>query len=223
MNERTRVIIKNMQLTYINNNQTRLLIFFCGFYTDENCFKDFDNSKYDILYVYDYSTIDYDIFDNFNFSPYIEIDLIAYSYGVWATGVMNLARALPPINRSLAVCGTFKPIDDVYGVPQKIYDVMLKTLNGKALEVFETKMFQGTEIKKSARAIENLREELENIKEMSAMRSHFDFDCVICAKNDRIIPFSAQENHWATHRNKKILDTGHFPFFEFSGFEEMLQ
>ncbi len=214
--------MKIMQLTYINNNQNKLLIFFCGFYTDENCFKDFDHKTHDILHVYDYSTIDYDIFDDFDFSPYTEIDLIAYSYGVWATGVMNLARALPKIDRSLAICGTFKPIDDVYGVPSKIYDIMLKNLNTSTLSTFESKMFQGAEIKKSARTIENLREELENIKEMSAMKTHFDFDSVICAKNDRIIPFSSQENHWATHPNKKILNTGHFPFYEFGGFEEML-
>ena len=50
----------------------------------------------------------------------------------------------------------------------------------------------------------------------------FDFDCVICAKNDRIIPFRSQENHWAGHKNKKILNSGHFPFYEFSSFEEML-
>ena len=211
-----------MRLTYVNNDKTKLLIFFCGFYTDENCFKDFDNKTHDILYVYDYSTIDYDVFDDFEFAPYSEIDLIAYSYGVWATGVMNLARALPQIDKSLAVCGTFRPIDDIYGVPQKIYDIMLKSLNASTLANFETKMFQGTEIKKSSRTIENLCEELENIKELSAMKSDFNFDCVICAKNDRIIPFSAQENHWAVHHNKKVLNTGHFPFYEFNCFEEML-
>jgi len=211
-----------MQLTYINNKQTRLLLFFCGFYSDENCFEDFDDGTYDILYIYDYSTIDHDIFDDFDFSRYNEIDLIAFSYGVWIAGIMNLARALPEINKSLAVCGTFKPIDDVYGVPHKVFEIMLKAMSAPTIAVFESKMFQGTKIRKSARVIENLREELENIKEMNAMKSEFDFDCVMLAKNDRIIPFSSQENHWAIHPNKKVLNTGHFPFYEFSDFKEML-
>ncbi len=212
-----------MKLQHINNDSLKLLIFFCGFYTDENCFLDFDDGSHDILFVYDYSQLDYDIFNDFDFSPYSEIDLIAFSYGVWATGVMNLANTLPKINRSIAVCGTFKPIDDYYGVPQRIFEIMLNTLSSPTLAVFESKMFQGATIKKSQRDIENLREELVNIQKMSNEPSYFDFDCVICAKNDRIIPFRSQENHWAAHRNKKVLNAGHFPFYEIKSFEEMLQ
>lgn len=211
-----------MKLAEICHDKTKLLIFFCGFYTDKNCFVDFDNGQSDILFVYDYSSIDCDIFDDFDFTPYSEINLLAYSYGVWVTGILGIKKCLPPINKSLAVCGTFKPIDEIYGINEKIYNIMLNSFCANTIEVFEGKMFQGTEIKKSQRNIENLREELANIKKLNGLESYFDFDTVILSKKDRILPFSSQENQWAVHTHKVILDTGHFPFYEFNDFEEML-
>lgn len=211
-----------MKLYHSNNDSTRLLIFFAGFYTDENCFLDFDNQKSDVLYIYDYSVINFDIFDDFDFSPYLEINLMAYSYGVWAAGIINNNKCMPEINKSCAICGTLKPIDDNYGVPKNIFDIMLKSLSADSLKTFEEKMFKGVEIKKSKRQLENLRAELNNIKLLSNMGSNFEFDKIILAKKDRIIPYSAQANYWAGHKNQLILNTGHFPFYEFENFDEML-
>src|SRR5699024_7135742 len=73
-----------MKFCHINHDKTRLLIFFCGFYTDENCFAEFDNNTSDILFIYDYSYLDFEEISYFDFSPYVEINLIAYSYGVFA-------------------------------------------------------------------------------------------------------------------------------------------
>lgn len=221
-----------MKLAHIHNDKTALLIFFCGFYTDANCFLPFDNGAFDVLYVSDYSEIDFGIFDDFDFSPYCEINLIAYSYGVWAAGVLAAAKCLPPVDKSLAVCGTFKPIDDNYGVPVIIYDLMLKSLlsssAGVVIETFKKRTYTGVDIhiKDADRQIDSLKEELENIKELAGkIESRFDFDCVIIGKNDKIIPPRAQRNFWQghlSHRRVRELDTGHFPFAEFANFEEML-
>ena len=67
-----------MKLFHINNDSTRLLIFFAGFYTDNNCFMEFDNKKSDILFVYDYSDLNFDEIAYFDFTPYVEINLIAW-------------------------------------------------------------------------------------------------------------------------------------------------
>ena len=206
-----------MKLCHINHDKTKLIIFFGGFYTDENCFCDFDCGESDILFVYDYSEINPDIFDDFDFTPYVKINLIAYSYGVWACGLIK--NELPEINNSVAICGTFMPVDDNYGVPKRVFDIMLNALSETTLEDFERKMFHGVDMKKSLRTLENLRSELDNIAALAHLKSNFDFDKVIIARRDRIIPYASQMNFWAQHPNKTIVETGHFPFEELGNFE----
>ncbi len=219
---------KKLQLKHINNDSTSLIIFFCGFYTDYNCFLEFDNKKSDILFVYDYSDMDLDDLKYFDFSFYTQIDLIAYSYGVWASNFVYNQNILPEINSSTALCGTFYPINNQYGVSEKIYGLMLNSLNSSTIEKFEKNMQVGSnspiDIKKADRTIENLKDELVNIQKLSATKldKEFEFDKVVVAKKDRIIPHSSQMNFWANHRNIVELNCSHFPFFEFNNLQEVL-
>ncbi len=215
-----------MKLFHINNDSTRLLIFFAGFYTDNNCFMEFDNKKSDILFIYDYSDLNFDEIAYFDFTPYVEINLIAYSYGVFAANLA--ADFLPEINNSVAISGTIFPIDENYGIKPKIYDLMLNSFNLDVIQNFKNKMEMnsGGIIQNSKREIENLKSELMNIKNFvlnNEIKENFEFSKVIITKKDRIIPYLAQKSFWEGHRNVYELDLGHFPFFNFKNFDEILE
>ncbi len=217
-----------MRLNHINHDKTRLLLFFGGFNTDYNCFEQFDTKTSDILFVNDYSNMDFEELRYFDFSFYTEINLIAYSYGVWALNQAYLARALPEINKSIAICGTFYPVHSEFGINPKVFNIMLNALSLQTMANFEKNMLAncaGGEFKKADRTLENLRQELINIKASAVQNldeDGFEFDTVITTKNDKIFPYKAQEAFWANHRHKIALNTGHFPFFEFETLDKIL-
>ena len=197
-----------MKLFHVNNDKLKLLIFFCGFYTDPECFIEFDNGSSDILFVYDYSTLNSGELEYFDFSIYTEINLIAYSYGVF--GANESYRALPEINNSVAISGTIYPIDEFFGIKPKIYDLMLNSFNEEVIKNFKAKMeIDSGTIKNSKRTVENLK--------------NFKFDKVIITKKDRIIPYSSQKNFWELHNNIEEINCGHFPFFNYKDFDEILE
>lgn len=215
-----------MKFFHVNHDKTRLLIFFCGFYTDENCFCEFDNNTSDILYIYDYSDLNFEELSYFDFSPYVEINLIAYSYGVF---VANEAKDyLPFIDKSIAISGTIYPIDENFGIKPKIFDLMLYAFNEDVIKNFKEKMELNSNgiIKNAKREIDNLKDELNNIKnyvQNNEIKKHLEFDSVIITKKDRIIPYMAQKLFYEKHKNILELNTGHFPFFEFNNFDEILE
>lgn len=223
-----------MQFHHINHDRTKLLIFFGGFYTDYNCFEEFDTKTSDILFINDYSNLDFEELRYFDFSPYSEINLIAYSYGVWATNEAYKARALPEINKSIAISGTYYPVHEKFGISPKIFNIMLNALSVDTMARFRENMLSGGaggEIKQAERTLDNLRDELINIKKYSVMPAddadEFEFETYIMTKNDKIFPYRAQENFFNSRDWKNthsvILNTGHFPFFEFENFDNILE
>lgn len=218
-----------MKSEFINHGKNSLIIFFCGFYTDANCFIEFDNCKHDLLFIYDYSDMNDNPLEYFDFLPYTQINVIAYSYGVWALNYIYNLDLLPQIDKSCCISGTYKPVDNTYGVNEKIFEIMELSLNLDVIGKFEQKMALGSSscatIKKANRTVENLKEELKSIRETSSClmsSSDFEPDRVILTKKDRIFPYTSQANFWTRHKNKLELECGHFPFFEFADFDEIL-
>lgn len=215
-----------MKSFFVNHDKTRLLIFFCGFYTDADCFIDFDNNKSDILFIYDYSDLDFSELEYFDYTPYTEINLIAYSYGVFACNIASCY--LPQINNSVAISGTIYPIDENYGIKPKVYDIMLEYFDESVLQNFKAKIEANSNgiIRSAKRGINSLKEELLSIRnyvQNNEIIQNFDFEKVIITKKDRIMPYVAQKSFWEFHNNVQELNTGHFPFFEFSDFDEILE
>ncbi len=215
-----------MKLFHINHDKTRLLIFFCGFYTNAESFAEFDNATSDILFVYDYSDLDFSELEYFDFSFYAEINLIAYSWGVFAANIGS--GFLPPLDKKVAISGTIFPIHDTYGIPLKIVDLMLNNFNEDVVLNFKNKMELNSNcnIKAVKRTVENLKEEMISIKNYvlsHEIRESLNFDFVVITKKDKIFSYKNQINFWAGHNNILELDMGHFPFFYFENFDKILE
>lgn len=195
---------------------------------DEKPFLHLDDKKSDILFVWDYSDLGFfpEKKDKIalDFDAYKNIYLIAFSYGVWASSFIKL----PQLKKSVAVAGTGYVIDDKYGITQKVFDLMLDSISPQVMEKFGQRMFLNIndwdkyKRIKPERDFYDVKRELEEIKKnASKVFSQRKFDSAILCEKDKIFPFSSQKNYFK-NTPQTIINTGHFPFFEFKSFSEIL-
>ena len=121
------------------------------------------------------------------------------------------------------------------GIPVKIFELTLKHaasgLGGKFYKnVFQTfKEYEEYLKNPVQRSIENRVEELENLYDLIRQQpADFDgekfYDCAVVCQNDKIIPSANQS---ASHNKNNVpvisLDCGHFPFYNFSKWDEIIE
>lgn len=93
----------------------RLILIFAGWSTSADFYKDVAVDGYDVMVASDYSDMD---FPKDMLRGYSIVCLFAWSLGVFAA-----SRSLPfeRIALAVAVNGTERPVDDSYGIPERIF------------------------------------------------------------------------------------------------------
>lgn len=216
-----------MQFHWLNKqNNSKLIIFFAGWSFDENPFKFLACENFDVLIVYDYSTIDENIE---KFTSYKEINLIAWSMGVFVAYLLK--DKLPKFNKKIAINGTPLPVNDEFGIPVKPFLLTLRHartgLEGKFYQnIFDTKEeFEKYSTMSVNRSIENRETELKSLydKIRSAEINYSRFyDKVLISSRDKIIPTKNQINFWQNNAEIEMLESGHFPYYNFKSWNEIL-
>ena len=203
-----------MKYKWLNLKKNReVIIFFNGWGMDESVIKHLNYGSYDVLMFYDYNTLDTD-FDFKSLEKYEKRYLIAWSMGVMTASLFNIDYA-----RKTAVNGTLKPIDNKFGIPERIYDLTVRGFNEKGRERFMRSMFS------EASLLPEVKRDLENQKsELSALKNYlsdesFKYDKVLISRDDKIIPAKNQSAFWNIEPN---LEGGHSPFLLFKSWEELL-
>lgn len=223
-----------MKAHWLNRqNNKNLIVFFAGWSFDYNPFCNHPEcGDNDLLMIYDYNNMD--IPDELKtLNNYESKILAAWSMGVFAA---YLNRVLfEDFNKKIAVNGTITPVDDKFGIPVKIFELTLKHaasgLGGKFYKnVFQTLKEYEEYLKNPVqRSIENRVEELENLYDLIRQQpADFDgekfYDCAVVCQNDKIIPSANQS---ASHNKNNVpvisLDCGHFPFYNFSKWDEIIE
>ena len=103
------------------NDNSKVILFFNGWGQDHSIINHLDRSSYDIIAFSDYDddfTIDESVLQN-----YSEINVVAWSMGVWACA-KALQNTRLKLKRSIAINGTLRPIDDNKGISDFIKDVV---------------------------------------------------------------------------------------------------
>ncbi len=201
-------------------NNDKLILIFNGWGMNETPFKHLLCENYDVLIFSDYKNFNLDL-KTFNFDKYSKKYLLAWSMGVYTSGLFY--ETLNKFDRKIAINGTGKIVDDNFGIPNRIYDVTVKFLNETSLDKFIKNMFNNKlnpEIT-ITREIEDLREELIKIKNLK-IEKLLDFDKVIISTLDRIIPSKNQINFWKNKTEIIKITSTHCPFNQFKTFEEIL-
>ncbi len=190
-----------MRHYFIRQKQaSRLTLFFAGWGMDEYPFMDCASSDSDLLVCYDYRSLD---FDFTLLQGYREIRLIAWSMGVWAASVVLQDVELPFCER-VALNGTMTPVDDRKGISEKVFEGTLLGLNEVTLEKFIRRMCLRKENleaflpKRPRRLVEELKEELQKIKEQVNFYAvpGFKWDKVVIGRDDLVFTAANQRNAW---------------------------
>ena len=108
-----------------NNNQ--LIIFFNGWGMSDSVLLEMDHSGFDVLMVNDYRSLGLEMPD---ISGYEKKYLIAWSMGVWASGVCSI-----DVDKSIAINGTPAPVNNQSGIdPVPVGVVQYRPESGCDLE-----------------------------------------------------------------------------------------
>jgi len=204
-----------MKYKWLNNsNNQNLIIFFNGWGMDESVISHLEFENYDVLMLYDYNNLEI----NFDFSSlniYSGKYLIAWSMGVMIATLFDNIEYI----KKIAINGTLKPINDKYGIPERIYNLTLKNFSPKGAEKFIKNMFCETfELPVIKRDFENQKSELYALTHYNA-KDDFHYDKIILSTEDKIIPTKNQIAFWNIEPN---IISGHAPFNKFQKWSELL-
>lgn len=214
-----------MQYFFQNHNSTDLIVFFAGWGCDENQFVNLQGDKADVLILFDYQ----DLRINFDFAKYENIDVIAYSAGVFVASL--IADKLPNLRRKVAVCGNPYLFDEIKGLSAATIDVFNSITLDNYLDFRRKYMVQTDEeyVKynqlQSLRSIESCQSELAALQKMYAehkaeIKEDF-FDAALAAENDILFNIEQQKSFYKD-KLAIIPNAKHHVFFRYNSFADIL-
>lgn len=215
-----------MQYHWLNKqNNDKLIIFFGGWSFDYKPFEFLKCDDFDVLMFYGYNTIEMPL----NAGRYNETYLIAWSMGVFAA--YFLKDILPEFTKKIAVNGTPFPVHNELGIPEKPFLLTLRHaktgLEGKFYQnIFsDSKEYERYMNNPVERSIENRENELKSlyklIQKTNISYEKF-YDKALISSNDKIIPTNNQINFWSQQTPYEIIESGHFPYYNFISWNEIL-
>ena len=210
-------------------NNSRLIVFLAGWSFDFYPFEFWNCKGSDFLFVYDYNSIEKSDLPDLT-GNYSERILVTWSMGVFAGYILR--DLFEDFNRKTAVNGTPYPVHDTLGIPLKPFLLTLRHaktgLEGKFYQnIFDkTEEFERYSKTPVRRTIENRESELKSLykrinEEKIDYKNFYDF--ALISANDKIIPTKNQINFWQDRIPFKILESGHFPFYNFESPEEITE
>lgn len=214
-----------MQSHWLNKqNNNKLIIFFTGWSFDYKPFEFLNCKDFDVLIIYDYNDLDLP-----QIPEYKEYFLISWSMGVYTSYLLK--DKLPKFTKKIAINGTPFPVNDEYGIPLKAFILILRHaktgLEGKFYQNIFNSEDEYTQYTKTQveRTIENRVSELNTlyskIKSTEISYQNY-FDTAIISNNDKIIPTKNQINFWEGKAEIKTVESGHFLYYNFTSWNEIL-
>lgn len=202
--------------TFISRRHTDdLILLFAGWGMDTHPFACLSHIGCDCCVCYDYTDLN---FDTTPFLDYKNIEVYAWSFGVWAAATVLPDKGLP-IRHATAINGTECGIDIEKGIPPEIFRATLEHLNEASLKKFYRRMCcEHLDDFKEAfpeRDMNSLYDELRAIGENITLhpRPRFRWDKAIIGTRDLIFPARNQVNAWEGTTVFQELDEPHFFHF----------
>ena len=208
-----------MKQYFINKNSDNLLIFFTGWGCDEYEFKHIE-TDYDVLLFYNYFDLDLD----FDFSRYKNIDLIAFSAGVFVASIMDFDFK---INKKIAIDGNPYLFDEQLGLSKEMQEILYNITEENAEDFARNYLVKTEEEWKnfhpSKRTLESCREEFESLKQIYTENYHKIkniYDSAIIGENDLIFNISVQKEFYG-EKLFILKNARHNPFFRIKNYKEL--
>lgn len=217
-----------MQYHWLNkkDGNKKLLLFFGGWSFDYKPFERLACNDYDVLMLYDYNDLSIPI----EILGYEEYFLITWSMGVFVAYLLK--EKLPEFKEKIAINGTPFPVDNEKGIPIKTFDLTLKYVDTGLQGKFQRNLFKTEEDFQKylqspvAREIPNQASELVSLKKLID-KTDVDYkkyyNRAIISNTDKIIPTRNQHNCWDNVCPVVVLNSGHFPFYDFESWNDILK
>lgn len=211
----------------------KLILFFNGWGVPKLIFHKLNDntSKDHKTYIIDLEESILDL--NIDFNDYSEINIIAWSFGVYNASkqldnlinIDNKNSIINKINKKIAINGTEKSIDRKYGIPPIIFKNTLNNMN--SLNYFE--------FLKNSGIPKNYLDSLCNIDDLILKKyikilkdfgenygdTYSIFDKAIISKEDKIFNYKNQVRFYRDI-SYKILENQHYLFDRWNNWEEVL-
>lgn len=219
-----------MKHTWLHKKKTASLIIFCnGWGMDEYPVRFLQSDQYDVLMLYEYSSLVSDIDLQQLFIDYKDVMLVSWSMGVWA-GQQLFAACKDAFTIAIAINGTLCPIDDQYGIPEKTVHATLQNFDEKGRMKFYYRMFRDRELyadfisQQPRRSVADQKKELTALLETAVCTAEEEpvYTTAIVAGRDLIMPTKNQLQFWQEKRVKRV-DGSHFLFYSYDSWDELIR
>lgn len=218
-----------MKIEFVHRNGgDKLLVFFNGWSRSASDAAALA-APFDVLEVHDYTDLDpAELLKQIR--TYSQIRLAAWSLGVWAAAAVLEGCGIR-FDSALALNGTLHPVHPEYGIAPEIFDGTIANWTVPAARERFLRRMAGSgaaarllpDVRRSA---EDQQAELAAIRKQAAERPvpRNIYTAAAMGRQDRIIPFAAQEKFWKTRPEipAAALDLPHYPFGGLSCWEEVL-
>lgn len=218
-----------MKSKWLHKKKASGLIIFCnGWGMDEYPVRFLESDQYDVLMLYDYSSIVPDTDFQQLFVGYSSVVLVSWSMGVWA-GQQLFAGCRDGFSTTIAINGTLCPIDDQYGIPEKTVRSTLENLDEKGRLKFYSRMFRDRELygdflnQQPRRSVADQKNELAALLETVVCKVEEDpiYTTAIVSSRDLIMPTKNQLRFWPEKRVTRV-DGSHFLFYSYDSWDDLI-
>ncbi|MCR4819964.1 MAG: DUF452 family protein [Elusimicrobiales bacterium] len=204
----------------MDNGSDSLLLFFSGWGCDEHEFEHLKSGS-DVLILYDYNNLRLE----FDFSGYREINLLAFSAGVFAAAASDIKNIS---GRKTALSGNPYLFDGHFGLSQEIQEMLCGINEENAADFAKNYLVKTDEelaaFHNSGRTIESCRAEFESLKRLYSERKNSIkdiFDSALIGGDDRIFNIEAQKEFYGS-RLRIVPNARHSIFFRIKSFDEII-
>lgn len=208
-----------MKKFLINNNSEKLILFFTGWGCDEYEFEHLKTDS-DVLILYDYQ----DLVLDFDFSKYNEINLIAFSAGVFAASVFEYDFK---INKKIVIDGNPYLFDEHFGLSSDIQNLLYNISEENAQDFAKNYLIKTEQewnnFHISKRSLESCKVEFDSLKELYVTNKNKIkdiFDVAIFGDEDKIFNIAAQKEFYGK-RFKTVKNSRHNIFFKINSYEQI--
>ncbi len=201
---------------HTGKENSRCLLFMAGWAMGPEPFTGLVPEDCDCFICYDFRRLDLPDLSWFN--EYKQVDLLAWSMGVWVAARV-FSEQKNRFNSATALAGTLYPIDDSRGIPILAYEKMEQSLSAEELNNFYASMFDDAAERDSFIANRPARSLISIREELTCLRDHVEncgevpdiFNHHIVTTRDRIFPPRNQVRAWGKEKCS-LKKWPHFPF-----------
>ncbi|MBT8355163.1 MAG: DUF452 family protein [Desulfofustis sp.] len=219
-----------MNAHWLYRDQSEKLILFCnGWGMDHHPLALLESGGHDVLVLSNYSTFELPVDIGALEAHYHEINLICWSFGVWA-GSRLFAGRKGLFTRRIGVNGTLRPVDDRYGIPHQFFNGTLDHFSASVRDRFYRRMCRSKGVhdlflqNRPRRSLADQKRELEKLAAMVARCEREDpfFDTVVVANRDYIVPTGHQLAFWHGRCPIAHIEGCHYPFTGWRSWAEIV-